>query len=73
MKNLGRRKLFLLAIVVEFAVALGAYIWCIAQGSCPGECVAAGYVVAQTCLGLALKTLAALLLATGVAYFLTRK
>jgi uncharacterized membrane protein YciS (DUF1049 family) len=73
MKNLGRRKLFLVAVVAELVIALGVYIWCIAQGSCSGECVAAGYVVAQTCLGLALKTLAALLLATGVAYFLTRK
>lgn len=73
MKSLGRRKIFIGALVGEFVVAFLVYAWCLTQGSCVGECVAVGYVVAQTCLGLALKTLAALLLATGVAFVLTRK
>lgn len=73
MRRLSRRAQFGLAVLVEFIIALGVYMWCFSQGSCTGECVAVGYVVAQTCLGLALKTLAALLLATGAAFFLTRK
>ncbi len=73
MKKSGRRKVFIGVLVAEFLVVLGVYAWCITQGSCAGECVAVGYVVAQTCLGLALKTLVALLLATGAAFLLTRK
>lgn len=73
MKKPGRRKVFIGALVAEFLVVLGVYAWCITQGSCAGECVAVGYVVAQTCLGLALKTLVAFLLATGAAFLLTRK
>ena len=73
MRRLSRRAWFGWAVVAELMIALGVYIWCFSQGSCTGECVAVGYVVAQTCLGLALKTLVSLLLATGVAFFLTRK
>lgn len=73
MGHLSRRAQFGLAVVVELIIALAVYMWCFLQGSCTGECLAGGYVVAQTCLGLAFKTLAGLLLATGVAFFLTRK
>jgi len=73
MKNLGRRKILIGALVGEFVVAFLVYAWCLTQVSYTGECVAVGYVVAQTCLGLALKILAALLLATGIAFLLTRK
>jgi uncharacterized membrane protein YciS (DUF1049 family) len=72
-RALSRRNRIFLLLGLEFLIALAVYGWCVFQGACSGDCVAVGYVVAETCFGLAAKTLVALFITTGVALILVKK
>jgi hypothetical protein len=70
---MSRLAQIIVILTVNVLVALLVYVWCLAQGTCSGECIAVGYSVTKTCIFTALKVFVGLFLAMGVFALASKK